>query len=246
MRERIGHTLRRFEKLKPLIARQIPGRFEIDHLKRLLRYLEVDCIFDIGACSGQYAGRLRSAVKFKGTILSFEPHPEMFARLQQRAAKDPNWHVYRLALSDEPGWAEFNIAGSDLMGSLSAPSADAREILPMHTRVVRTEQVEAVRLSDLYPDMVSAYGFARPFLKMDTQGFDMKIAQGSEEVLPKFVGLQSELAVVRLYEDSPDYLSALDYYQSQGFALSALVPNSAGHFPRMLEVDCVMLRRDLL
>ncbi len=45
---------------------------EVEALRRLLRYLEVDCVFDVGANSGQYARQLRNLVEFSGTIISFE------------------------------------------------------------------------------------------------------------------------------------------------------------------------------
>lgn len=85
-------------------------------------------------------------------------------------------------------------------------------------------------------------GFRRPFLKMDTQGHDLAVAVGAGEELKAFVGLQSELAIVRLYAGSPTYRETLDYYASYGFTLSAFVPNNLGHFPRLLEMDCIMFR----
>jgi len=88
-------------------------------------------------------------------------------------------------------------------------------------------------------------GFKRPFLKMDTQGHDVTVARGAGDQLGQFVGLQSELAVKRLYEDSPSFEEALEFYRARGFELSALVPNNFGHFPRLLEIDCIMYRKDL-
>jgi hypothetical protein len=79
-------------------------------------------------------------------------------------------------------------------------------------------------------------------LKMDTQGHDLAVAVGAGEELKAFIGLQSELAIVRLYARSPTYQETLDYYASYGFTLSAFVPNNLGHFPRLLEMDCIMFR----
>ena len=49
--------------------------WEQQHLKKIFKYTEVDCVFDIGANYGQYAKMLRSDIKFKGLIISFEPIP---------------------------------------------------------------------------------------------------------------------------------------------------------------------------
>jgi hypothetical protein len=77
---------------------------------------------------------------------------------------------------------------------------------------------------------------------MDTQGHDVSVAVGAGDRLSDFVGLQSELAIQRLYEDVPSYEEALEFYRGRGFELSALVPNNLGHFPRLLEIDCIMFR----
>ncbi len=61
-------------------------------------------------------------------------------------------------------------------------------------------------------------------------------------MLREFIGLQSELSIKRLYADTPDFVEALAYYRSQGFELSAFVPNNLGHFPVLLETDCIMYR----
>jgi hypothetical protein len=80
---------------------------------------------------------------------------------------------------------------------------------------------------------------------MDTQGFDVKIVKASPNVMRSFVGLQSELAINKLYADSVDFRDALTEYERCGFILSAFVPNNAGHFPRLVETDCLMIREDL-
>lgn len=41
-------------------------------------------------------------------------------------------------------------------------------------------------------------GFKRPFLRMDTQGNDLSVAEGAGESLSTFVGIQSEIAVKRI------------------------------------------------
>ena len=62
----------------------------------------------------------------------------------------------------------------------------------------------------------------------------------------EFVGLQSELSMRRIYQDSVDFRRAITFYQELGFELSALVPNNSGCFPLLVEMDCIMVRADLL
>ena len=80
---------------------------------------------------------------------------------------------------------------------------------------------------------------------MDTQGHDIEVALGAGKLLSEFIGIQSELAIKRIYADAPTYDEALKFYADRGFVLSAFVPNNAGHFPYLIETDCIMFRDDL-
>ena len=64
-------------------------------------------------------------------------------------------------------------------------------------------------------------------------------------VLSAFVGLQSELAIKPLYRESIDFRDAISIYRDLGFELSAIVPNNAGHFPLLMECDCIMINSAL-
>ena len=59
-------------------------------------------------------------------------------------------------------------------------------------------------------------------------------------MLSEFVGIQSELAIKRIYANTPGYQEALKFYTDRGFILSAFVPNNSGYFPYLIEMDCIM------
>ena len=112
---------------------------------------------------------------------------------------------------------------------------------------VRKElSVNSETLFNAYTRLQKEHGFKKPFLKMDTQGYDVLVLKHGEEIIHNFIGLQSELAVNKLYKDSIDYREAITKYEQYGFSLSAFVPNNEGHFPRLIEIDCIMVRNDLL
>src|ERR1700750_1686758 len=81
---------------------------------------------------------------------------------------------------------------------------------------------------------------------MDIQGFDLTVLKGAGSALAQFVCFQSKLSIRRIYEQAVDFRDALTFYESLGFDLSALVPNNGGHFPALIEIDCIMVRRDLM
>jgi hypothetical protein len=107
-------------------------------------------------------------------------------------------------------------------------------------KVLSTVEVETSTVAKQFEIYQARLGFKRPFIKMDTQGHDLEVAKGAGDTLREFVGLQSELAIQRIYANAPSYQESLAYYESQGFVLSALVPNNEGHFPDLIEIDCIM------
>jgi hypothetical protein len=56
-----------------------------------------------------------------------------------------------------------------------------------------------------------------PFLKMNTQGYDLEVFKGTAGCMDKIRGIQSELSVQPLYKNMPHFLEALDAYAAAGF-----------------------------
>src|SRR4030067_262167 len=72
-------------------------------LGRILEYLGIDLVFDIGAHEGQYAKGLR-ALGYHGRIVSFEPQETVYKRLIETSRGDPSWEVApRAAVGDHNG-----------------------------------------------------------------------------------------------------------------------------------------------
>jgi FkbM family methyltransferase len=225
--------------------RMLYATWEHIQLTKLLAYLDVDCVFDIGASQGEYAMMLRKKAGYKGYIFSFEPNPHDGDIARQRAEGDDKWIVTEQAISEADGEAQFNVMRASQFSSLSTPNNEDTELFRHVNSIAETITVRTERLETTLKRLREQYGFERPFLKMDTQGFDVKIVQASANVMRDFVGLQSELAIAKLYTTSVDFREAITEYERCGFSLSAFVPNNSGHFPCLLEIDCVMIRSDL-
>lgn len=217
----------------------VPLMMERCHLRRFLNHFEVDCIFDVGANAGQYAKMVR-ALGFAGPIISYEPIPALAGNLRRMAERDGNWHVEELALDDREREATFHVMAGSQFSSLKAPSYSETDRFRENNRIAEEVPLRTARLAEQYDHYAKRLGFRRPFLKMDTQGNDLAVARGAGERLQHFVGLQSELAFKKIYDDQSGYRAALDFYLSQGFELSALVPNNRGHFPDLIEMDCIL------
>jgi len=213
------------------------------HLRRLFTYLGVDCVFDVGANRGQYAKMLRDHVGYRGPIVSYEPIPELAAELGTLSSIDPDWHIVELALDREAGPAIFHVMADSQFSSLHHPAIDQPAIFTAGNSIAREVTVMRATIGAELPKWRDRLGFTRPFLKMDTQGNDFAVVQGAGDALAAFVGLQSELALHKLYDDSVDFAACIAAFTARGFDLSAFVPNNAGHFPALFEIDCVMFNR---
>jgi FkbM family methyltransferase len=218
---------------------------ELEQLERFLAAFRVDCVFDVGANSGQYAIRLRS-IGFEGRIISFEPNPDLANDLLNASKDDKQWTVKEMALDSESRAVNFNIMKRSTFSSLLEPDHSQTAIFADMNVVERQIQINTTTLKRVLPELQKQFGFTRPFLKMDTQGNDLAVMQGAGDLADTFVGLQSELSLTSLYKGAPTFYESLEFYRGLGFLLSALVPNNAGHFPNLNEVDCIMYQPKFL
>ena len=225
---------------------QLYSVWQEEHLRRLFDFLQVDCVFDVGANHGQFARMLREQIGYAGLIVSFEPLPELAAELQELAAHDANWQIEAVALAPEDGSSEFHVMAVSEFSSISTPRHDESGLFKSLNRVTRTIEVQCETLTTALRRLQLRHGFRRPFLKLDTQGMDTAIVRASADATRQFVGLQCELSIKKPYTHSVDFRSALESYEQCGFALATFLPINPGHFPQMVETDCLMVRRDLL
>lgn len=218
---------------------------EIMALRRFLREMAVDAVIDVGANHGQYAQMLRGDVGFGGHIFSFEPNPDVFAVLAKKARGDARWHVFNIALSDFDGTAPFHIMAAHQFSSIEKPADDLDPVFVSRNRVERVVDMQCRRLDGMIDELLGPYRLTRPFLKMDTQGHDRSVCEGAGAVLPRMLGVQTELAVRPLYAGASEYRDMIAYLEGRGFLPNALFANNKGHFPLLVEMDGIFIRADL-
>ena len=204
--------------------------------KRLLERLRITLLLDVGANDGSWAQSVR-LMGYKGRIASFEPNPAEYENIRSRASGDPDWTAECCALGSAEGTLSLNVIGSNsVFSSLLTPTKT-----PPISKVV---PVPVHRLDGVWDRLVSRDD--RVFLKTDTQGFDLHVLQGAGEKLKDIIGLQTELNVVKLYKDSPHYLSVLEFLESNGFEVTELRPLHHTKEGFILEFDCFAARASAL
>jgi len=212
--------------------------------ERLFERLKPDCVLDVGANIGQYAQHLRNS-GFRGTILSFEPNPTAFKRLEEAAKDDPDWHCYQMALGRSVGSLPFNVMENDVFSSFGTAADFGKETFEEGMRIVETVNVETDTLENLLPKLMAEHKFHNPFLKMDTQGFDLDVLRGAGAEAKHFCALLSEVAILRIYDQSPPFGESVETFQAAGFDVTAMFSNHPEMLLHTIEVNCYCVRQDL-
>lgn len=213
-----------------------------DHLARLFERLGVDTVIDVGANEGQYATMLRRMVGYRGRIIAVEPQPRSAAKLRHTFAHDAAWTLHEIALGPKPGRMALNIMQSSDFSSFLEPDVEQTPIFSNANRVVDRIEVAVSTLDELLLDAQRNFGSECVYLKLDTQGFDLQVMEGLIRAAPLVVALQTEMSVVPIYRDMPDYRQSLQAIADRGFVLSNLFPVTVADL-RLIEFDGVFVRR---
>ncbi len=213
------------------------------HLGQRLERLKVDCVLDVGANVGQYRDFLRDRVYYHGPIISFEPISHHAERLRERARGDRNWHIEGYALGSTECLLPIKVMVSDQFSSFLEPDNSRIQDydglnVPHHVETVPVRTLDAV-----LPGLRERLGFVRPYLKLDTQGFDLEVLRGGLESLKDVPGLQTEASVIGIYKDMPGYMDSIRYLDQRGFDVTGFYPVSRDRALRLIEFDCVMVNR---
>jgi FkbM family methyltransferase len=210
------------------------------HLERLFQDLDIDCVLDVGANVGQYRDFLREKVGYAGSIISFEPIARNVETLQQRARVDGKWQVEGYALGSRSEVKHFNVMRSDVFSSFLEPDNSRVPDFAGANGVDRVERVDVRTLDQVLPTLQRDLGFRRPYLKVDTQGYDIEVLRGAENVLPSIAALQTEASIIGIYKQMPTYIDTIRFLNERGFDITALHPVNRDQQQRLIEIDCVM------
>jgi FkbM family methyltransferase len=219
----------------PIPEQSIDRVAELIHLRQLIDLLSINCVLDVGANKGQFASELRG-IGFQGWIVSFEPLESEFLQLTKAFGGDRFWRGFQVALGEKSGLASLNVVSHlTVMSSLLESTLKFPDM--------RTQNVEVKRLDEIFDAVVAGIDSPRVLLKMDTQGYDLKVFAGSLGCLNHVQALQSELSVIPIYKEMPHYLQALDTYERSGFVLFNLSVVSRTGDGGLQELNCFMRRQ---
>ncbi|MBE9124877.1 MULTISPECIES: FkbM family methyltransferase [unclassified Coleofasciculus] len=224
-------------------AKAIDGQRKGAKILKMLTLHEIDLVLDVGANSGQYARSLLD-IGYQGKIISFEPTSSAYEQLVLSSQNNPNWEVAeQCAVGNINGEIEIHI-------SANSESSSVLNILPTHvdaakkSAYVGSEVVKIYRLDDLVSHRLSY--FRSPFLKIDTQGYEDRVLQGSAKIIAQIQGLYLEMSLVPLYEDQVLFEDMLITIKNLGFSLYNLTPGFSDYRTgRLLQVMGTFFRNGI-
>ena len=201
---------------------------------------DIDTVIDIGANKGQTRDSLRRA-GYRGNIISVEPIPALYDLLLKKSKKDARWTILPpVALGEQNGEMEMNVSFAPDMSS-ALPSTPVLMTAYPKTRVVEKVKVP-VKTLDAFYDGLDLDG-KNVFIKIDTQGYEMKILKGGLKTLSAIAGLQIEMSLLELYKGETLFDEIVAFLKVNGFRPHMIADISFSRaLRRQLQVDGVFYK----
>jgi len=196
----VGDATAKFHMPTVAEFRDLSQQTERPVIEDLIERLRPDDVFyDIGANIGVYSCLVASVTR--NDVIAFEPHPVNADRLDQNVAlNNAAVSVYRYALSDSPGTAEFAIA-LDIIGSAGHTLATDRHPDARTISVETTVGDQLITDEQLPPPTI---------IKIDVEGTELQTLRGLKSTIER-----SECRLI--YCEVHD-----EWLESQGTSLSAV------------------------
>ncbi len=196
-------------------------------------------LIDAGAHQGAFSRELLMSTSFEKVVF-FEPHPLNVGALEEAYATDDFVVIEPLALGNEVAEVTFNATEDRATGSVL--SYAQASLAPNDT--IEHYRVEQTTLDRYLEDRGAQHRVG--LLKIDTQGYDLKVLQGAEQTLKKSQPwLVVELIFGPLYEQQASPVVIFDWLAQRGYDLAALFNDHYSSDGWIAFADAVFIPRTL-
>lgn len=207
---------------------------------QLLKYYNIDVVFDVGANTGRYGTELRHA-GYTGRIISFEPLSSSYKQLRTVSANDELWETTQSALGDVDGAAEINISSNPQFSSILKVMPEANQTVSQPTYVGK-EEVVISRLDTILDAFIDEE--EKLFLKIDAPGYVKQILDGAVGVIHKIAGIQVKTSLVTMYEGEYLINDMISYVKDLGFNLTSIEPGFSNlETGQLVQADLLFFRQ---
>jgi FkbM family methyltransferase len=192
-------------------------------LRDFFRNNSINLVIDVGASDGHYCRLLRTEAEYSGPVVSFEPCLRTFQAAQNKMASDPNWFGFQIGLSDAEGEAILNtFPGHEDWNSLHQLRSKGADAYKINER--SSEKISLRTLDGMWSEVTRGIDSPCVFLKMDTQGHDVRVMEGSANSLPFIVGIQSEVAAIEMYDGMLPMGDVIKFFDRKGYTPIGFFP----------------------
>jgi len=236
------HTMKQRLQDAGLDVSRFPSERAEHRRNKLLTAARISLVLDVGANVGEFGTELRR-FGYRGRIVSFEPLPSVYARLEQRVGPDPLWHSVQCALGRATRMVELNVAANGGASSSVLPMLDRHREAAPNAAYIESISVQQRTLDEAALPLVQPMD--RILLKIDVQGYENEVLAGAGEVLSRCQAVQLELSLVPLYEGSLLYREVMDLMDTLSFQLHWLQPGfSDPESGQLLQADGLFVRAE--
>ena len=222
------------------IRRQDTGVDLIDAYAEQRRILgaDVKTVFEVGAFDGRDC--VRYAELFPAAkVYAFEPVPESFAQVQQKAADCPRIIAINAALADQSGTAEFHLSNWVDASSLLKPKATGSSFdayqASTKSITVQVDTLDAVCRREGVEHI--------DLLKMDAQGAELRILEGASETFARGAVdmVYSEVHFMESYEGAARFDQVMGWLLERGLRFHSLYDIKHNHRGQMTWCDALFV-----
>jgi FkbM family methyltransferase len=175
-------------------------------------------------------------------VHAFEPYPESFRAMRELYGHDARVTLNEVGVGDFCGTLRLKVmADSKVSNSFLAHRADTWEEIRYRTGEISQVQVPVTTLDAYCAEHAIADIY---LLKIDVQGFEMKVLEGARAILGRVDHILVESAIRPLYQDAAMFTQVAAHLQATGFHLMALRTWHRGNHV-LMETDMLFRRNGL-
>lgn len=219
------------------MAKRAWASYDQDFIRNLMKVgVTIESIYDIGASNGTWSWLMAKVVPHAKFNL-FEPlESDQYAKELANVLRDrPDFRMHRIALGDENTTLQLNLYREHVGSSLIDSDWEG---------VVAKKLVPVQRLDD----MVAVLKLPpADLIKMDVQGFELKILTGAELTCRRAKALMIETWFYRAYGTGTPLLGEIiDWMTGHDFSLVSLGDTYVSPDMTLCSIDAFFLRNDLM
>jgi len=211
-----------YEKVNPVLSKF--GKCVIKHRVEDLAWQRslildksgVSFVIDIGAHKGEFYHEIRRN-GFRDGILSIEPTLSSFEFLKRIENSDQKFKSLNIALSNKFGEVEINEFQESTMNSiLDVNQNSSYDLSPS----IATSKVKCMTLDQLIKS--ESLENEVLFIKLDVQGFELRILDGLRAFLTSVKVLQVEISINPIYKDASNLADFVTWLESNGYKIASI------------------------